>query len=248
MTFEEFERRARQVYARVPSELRAGVDALVIERDAVPDPELPDVYLLGECATGEWDAPLDLPDQIRSTIILHYGSFVRLAELDPDFDWEYEIWETVVHEIRHHRESAAGDDALEEVDFAEAQSFARREGRPFDPFFFRLGEPVGPGAWEVDREVYVERPITEKEWARVAEVEVPWEDVVLHLPREGELGDVQFVTVEQRGPTDPAVTVVLVRRRGTWESLKAIFRADATHVVEREVSARVERMGYPPAG
>lgn len=243
MTFEEFERRARRVYARIPAELRAGVDALVIEREAVPDPELPDVYLLGECATGEWDAPFDLPDQLRSTVILHYGSFLRLSELDPEFDWDYEIWETVVHEIRHHRESAAGDDALEEVDYAEGESFARREGRPFDPFFYRLGEPVGPGAWEVDGETYLERPIAAAEWARVAEVEVPWDDVVLHLPREGELGDVQFVTLEQRGPRDPAVTVVLVRRQGTWESLTSLFRAAETRVVERGAKVRVERVG-----
>lgn len=245
MTFEEFERRARLVFARVPAEMRVGVDALVVERDAVPDPELADVWLLGECATGEWDAPLDLPDQLRSTVILHYGSFAALAELDPEFDWEYEIWETVVHEIRHHRESAAGDDALEEVDYAEAESFARREGRPFDPFFFRLGEPVGPGAWEVDGETYLERPITSAEWERVEEVEVPWDDVVLHVPREGELGDVQFVALEQRRPQDPAVTVVLVRRRGAWESLRAVFRTDEVRVVEREAPVRVERIGSP---
>ena len=38
-----------------------------------------------------------------------------------------------------------------ELDRAEDQNFARREGVPFDPFFFRDGEAIEPGAYEVGR-------------------------------------------------------------------------------------------------
>lgn len=243
-TFEEFQRQARRVYGRIPVDYLAGVEGLVIERQAVPHPTIPDVYTLGECATGELDPADDLGVQLRSVVVLYYGSFVRLSELDPEFDWDYEIWETVVHEIRHHRESAAGEDALEEVDYAEDQNFARLEGREFDPFFFRSGEPAGFRAWEVGGEVFVERPVDAAEWARGGEIVVEWEEVALHLPRPDELGDVHFVALAETAPGDPPRNVLQVRQRGTWESLRSLFSSSAApRVLQSEAMARVERGG-----
>ena len=67
---------------------------------------------------------------------LYYGSFRELARLDEDFDWEAELWETLTHEVRHHRESTAGEDALEDLDWAEDENFRRRAGKREKVFGF----------------------------------------------------------------------------------------------------------------
>lgn len=51
MRFEEFERRAWRLWQEIPQEYREGVDGLVVERDALPHPTLPEIYTLGECMT-----------------------------------------------------------------------------------------------------------------------------------------------------------------------------------------------------
>ena len=45
------------------------------------------------------------------SIILYYGSFVHLLE-DSSREWEEELWDIIVHELRHHLESLAGVDDL----------------------------------------------------------------------------------------------------------------------------------------
>jgi hypothetical protein len=236
MTFAEFERRARQVFAEIPPEFRAGVEALTVVRKAVPHPSLPDVYTLGECATGEYDPAYDGPG-VRSQVILYYGSFQRLSQLDEGWSWDEEIWETITHEIRHHRESTAGEDALEDVDYAEDQNFARLEGEAFDPFFYRSGEPVAPGAWTVDGEVFVERVLAPAEWDAAAEVEAAWDGGRVRIPRPDRLGDVHLVTVEGTPEEEPPVTVVLVRRRGFWEQVRGLLSTAPPEVLESACDA-----------
>ena len=51
-----------------------------------------------------------------------------IASGDPDFDWEEEIWETLLHELLHHREFAAAEDGLEVYDAAMDENFRRRAG------------------------------------------------------------------------------------------------------------------------
>ncbi len=239
LRYHEFERRARRVFNAIPPELRAGVDHLVVERRAVPHPTLPDVYTLGECATGELDAGSDLPDVMRSTVVLYFGSFARLAQMEDGFDWEGEIWETVVHEVRHHRESAAGDDALEEMDYAEDQNFARREGEAFDPYFYRAGEPVGEGTWEVDRDRFVEVVLGAKEFEALAEVAFPWGGGEARVPRPAELGDVHLVSVAGLAEGPEEVVLALVRRRGAWESLLDFLRRREPAVLSSAARAEV---------
>jgi hypothetical protein len=110
--FDEFEQRARDEWERIPAEYRQGVDGLVVERRAQPHPSLPDVYTLGECVTESYPSDFGGPDTIRSAVVLYYGSFFRLARLDEEFDWEHELWETLTHELQHHLESLASEDAL----------------------------------------------------------------------------------------------------------------------------------------
>lgn len=236
MTFAEFERRAHEIFDAIPPELRGGVEYVAVSEEAVPHPELPEVYTLGECATGELDLGMDTPETLRSGVHLYFGSFAALAELDPDFDWEAELHETVVHEVRHHRESTAGEDALEEFDYAADENFKRREGLPFDPLFYRSGEPLDEGGWEVDGDVFVEIELTEAEFRRMKdEVQAEVRGKLVSLPRPERLGDVAFMYLEgfRAGPAETAV--VLVRRRGFGESVRGLFRREEPDVGEWSV-------------
>jgi predicted Zn-dependent protease with MMP-like domain len=43
MKYDEFERRAREMFDSIPGEMRHGVEYLVVEPKAVPHPSIPDV-------------------------------------------------------------------------------------------------------------------------------------------------------------------------------------------------------------
>jgi hypothetical protein len=235
MDFAEFERRAHQMFDEIPPEYRGGVEYVQVSEEAVPHPELPEVYTLGECATGELDLGYEVPDAVRSGVHLYYGSFRAISEQDPDFDWEGELYETLTHEIRHHRESTAGEDALEDFDYAADENFKRRDGQPHDPLFYRSGEPLDEGGWEVDGDVFVELSVDAGEFARMEEVHATVGGRRVSLPRPERLGDVCFMYLEGFGEGRGETAVVLVRRRGAMESLRGLFSRDEPEVLEWSV-------------
>jgi hypothetical protein len=232
MNFRQFERRAREMFDSIPGEYRAGVEYVSVSEEAVAHPEFPDVYTMGECLTGHYDLGYEMPETYRSGVHLYHGSFARLAELDEDFDWEGELWETLVHEIRHHRESLAGEDALEDFDYAADENFKRRDGQPFDPLFYRSGEPAGPGRWAVDHDVFIERVLSAAEFGAAEAFTVELDGTSATVPRPDALGDVHFVYLEDVEAARGDVALVLVRRRGAWEALKAAFSPRAPEVLE----------------
>ncbi|MBB4639664.1 metallopeptidase family protein [Longimicrobium terrae] len=232
MTFEEFESEAHRLFATIPPEFRGGVETVRVSGRTVLHPELPDVYTMGECATGELDYEDGVPEPTRSEVRLFYGSFRALAEQDEDFDWQGELWETLTHEIRHHRESAAGEDALEDYDDASDENFKRRDGLSFDPFFYRGGEPAGEGVWEVDDDVFVEMIVDERRVSPEQDIEVIIDGERIGVPVPDDLGDVCFLYLEGFGETPGDVTVVLVRRIGFWEQLRTLFRREEPIVAE----------------
>ncbi|HEX2187617.1 MAG TPA: metallopeptidase family protein [Longimicrobiaceae bacterium] len=235
MTFAEFERRAHEVFDGIPPEYREGVDGLAVERRAVAHPELPEVYTLGECLTETYPTEWGGAGEVRSVVVLYYGSFLRLSRMEEEWDWEEEIFETVTHEVRHHLESLALEDDLEVRDYADDQNFARREGAPFEPLFFRSGEPLGPGAWEVSGDVFLEREIRPGDAPPGAAVSIEWEGRTLAVPVPDPLGDVHFVTLEDVPAPKGDLVVVLRRRRGPWESLRALFSGRKPEVLESMV-------------
>jgi hypothetical protein len=85
---------------------------------------------------------------------------VRHGELafgkDDAFEWEEEIWETITHELLHHREAAAGESALDDMDWATDQNFLRLADRPFDPAFFRAIPADPDGIVRLDSETFAE--------------------------------------------------------------------------------------------
>ncbi len=247
MEFTEFERRAGRVWQEIPVDFRSGVDGLVIERGSRPHPTLPEIYTLGECVTESYPSDWGGPETTRSVLVLYYGSFRELAALDPDFDWRYEIWETITHELRHHLEWLAAEDALEDVDYAVDENFKRLQDEPFDPTFYRYGEEIAPGIFQADRDVFIEI-----EWRRHPprdRVPFTWHGrrYSVHVPTE--LGDLTFLQVIGGVEIGSAeLCIVLARRRGWLGQLMAWFRREPPAIVEADVTARLESGGEGPAG
>lgn len=237
MTYLEFEARARELFGEVPAEYRDGVDGLEVERRAVPHPSIPEVYTLGECRTETYPTEFGGAGEVRSFVVLYYGSFLRLSRLDEEWDWEEEIWETITHEIRHHLESLASDDALEEMDYAEDQNFLRREGREFDPFFYRAGEAVEPGVYEVDGDIFVERTLSREE-ERAEEVPLEWGERALRVPLPAGRAEVHYLTLDDLSGERGEVVLVLLRRRGLWESLRGALAGRVPEVAASTASTR----------
>lgn len=97
--------------------LNGGVNLL---EEALPDPELPEVYILGEYCD----------DLLGRYINLYYGSFAALAEQE---DWDRQTWEdelrtTLSHELTHHMEGRGGLHALDDRDAEELAAWREALG------------------------------------------------------------------------------------------------------------------------
>lgn len=237
MKFKDFEKAAHKAYQEIPEEYKEGIDGLVVSREAQSHPTMPEIFTLGECLTEDWASDWGGPETTRSKVVLYWGSFRNLSDKDPDFDWADELWETLTHELRHHLESLAREDALEGVDYALDETFKRDEGEDFDPWYFQRGDALGGGLFRVERSFYVERTFTDAEFQRAEWVDFAWEGVRYRFPRPEELGDVHFVWVlgVETGPA--TLEVVLVRKRRWWEDAKRLFGSSAPDVLESEAEA-----------
>ncbi len=240
MDLKTFERLAHEAFDEVPEEFRDGIDGLTISREAPAHPTLPDVYTLGHCVTEDHLSEYGSPETTRSVIVLYWGSFRALADLDPDFDWEEELWETLTHEIRHHLESLARDDALEHVDYAADELFNRQEGLEFDPWYYQRGEDLGGGVHVVEGRQYLEQVWGEAAFERASSIEFRWRGKHYRVPRPETLGDVHFVWILGEDFDEDPLELVLVRKRSAWESLTRLVRRRPWTVSESEVE--VERV------
>lgn len=160
MDYETFHHLAHQMFDEIPPRFRAGVRALRVDRRMEPHPEIRGIYTLGECWTEEW------PDyggqgSVQSDLHLYHGSFRALAAQDPRLDWEAELWETILHELLHHREAAAGTDELGVVDWAEDQNQRRWEGLDWDPSFVLAIPADEEGVRRLESEIFVEGTVAE---------------------------------------------------------------------------------------
>jgi hypothetical protein len=246
MKFDTFERRAREEWERIPEDYKTGVDGVVVAREAKPHPDSVDVYTLGECVTESYPSDFGGPDTTRSWVVLYYGSFRRLSRMDDTFDWEEEIWETLTHELQHHLESLADEEALLDLDYAMDQGFRRAEGEPFDPFYYRGGTPAGEGVYRVEKTLYIERPLEADAGTTMFEVG----GVRYRVPVPAADADVVFVDVTAGlDAPAPPVTLVLVRRHGWREAVRALFRRREAGVCEVEATAeRVDDAHGPTDG
>lgn len=228
MDFRRFEEHATQAWARIPAAYKAGIDGLLIEQPARGHPSRSDVHTLGECITESYPSEFGGPDTTRSWVVLYYGSFRELAGRDNDFDWAGEIWETLTHELRHHLESLADDDALGDFDIAVDENFKRRDGEPFNAFFYRGGELLGEGLYQVEDEVFQELEYRTPTDA----VEIEFDGVRWSVPWPDVDADVAFVELDPVAAPPLLYTLVLVRRASTWEVLKSVWRGRRPCVVQ----------------
>ncbi|MSR35512.1 MAG: hypothetical protein EXR95_02545 [Gemmatimonadetes bacterium] len=240
MKYAAFQAAAERAYAEIPEAYKVGIEGLVVSREAVSHPDLPDIFTLGECLTESWPSEWQGPETTRSSVVLYWGSFRTLEHLDPEFDWEGEIWETLTHELRHHLESLASEDQLEEVDYAVDEDFKRGEGLAFDPWYWQHGDPDGRGAYRIERHVFLEQEWSDAGFAAATTIAFEWDRCRWTIPRPDRLGDVHFILVD--GATEPPETLelVLVRRRSWWQSIRGALGAGRPEVIESEAVAAPE--------
>jgi hypothetical protein len=222
MNYKEFQRVAAEVFDGIPDRFREGVDGLEVTRRTVPHPTLADIYTLGECITESYPTEFGGAGEVRSVVALYYGSFLALSRLDDDWDWEEEIYETITHEVQHHLESLASDESLEVQDYVEDQNFARREGEPFEPFFFRAGHRVDRNVWEIDRDYFIEVPVRGPEIA-ARSVAVQWQGETYTVALDADQEKVRFERIVEN-EDGSEVLAVLVRRHGPIEWLRKLLR------------------------
>jgi hypothetical protein len=223
MRLSDFEAMVVRMAGEVPRDFLDGVAEIVVSPRALPHPERPGIYTLGECiplptATGSG------PEGIQSRIVLYHGSFAALATVTPGFDWRDEAFETLTHELRHHLEWRARAPDLEDFDWAVEENYARQDGEAFDPVFYLSGAPVGDEAWRVEDDVFLDRIVT----ALPDAVPVRWggREYLVPVPPDASLP--AFLILE--GVADPPAgeLVLVVRRKpGMLSLLKPATRYHA---------------------
>ena len=214
MNFETFTERAERILADVPPEFLAGVVGVHVHRERRGHKQIPRYYTLGECS----DDPLTRlgdPGEMKSTIHLYHGSFRALSREDPEFDWEAELSETILHEIRHHIEDRAGIRDLLEADAEEEAlvRFASEEEMP--EFWYRAGEKLERGVWRIVDDLFLEVDLRRGDLERFRgesiELTILDEPFEISLPDDLEAGEI--ITFEGEG---------LERDDGTFGSLHLV--------------------------
>lgn len=198
----------RRMAGEVPREFLEGIAEIVVSPRTVPHPSREDIYTLGEC--------IPLPegaggsaDEIQSRVVLYHGSFLALSRLADGFDWREEAWETLTHELRHHLEWRARAPALEDLDWAVEQNFARHDGEAFDPGFYLQGEPIEEDVWRVEDDVFLDRTVREPE----PTVRVTWgaRHYLVAVPSDATLP--AFLTLDGIAEPPPGELVLVLRRK-----------------------------------
>lgn len=123
MTYRKFRAVVEAMMDEIPEGFLQDLQGVHVLEDEKPEPEFDDVWRMGEYLDPGPDDFLHGEGGLGRHVALYHGSFVRIAEGDPEFDWEAEIWETLTHELQHHVESLAGDGRLIEQDLLDARSF-----------------------------------------------------------------------------------------------------------------------------
>lgn len=210
MHLPDFEALVRRLCDEVPAQFYEGIAEVVVSPRTVPHPERAEIFTLGECVP----LPAEIGsgfEGVQSRIVLYHGSFLALAQLQEDFDWETETWGTLTHELRHHLEWRARAPDLEDLDWAAEHNFARRDGESFDATFFLSGELQPDGTYRIEDDVFMDLIVPSL--PRLARFDWAGRTYHVAIPQAAELPC--FLTVE--GVTDPPegdLVVVLRRKPG----------------------------------
>jgi hypothetical protein len=213
MRLADFESLARRMEGEIPAEFLEGVVEIVVSPRVVPHPEREGIFTLGEAVPLPWST--DRPEATQTRIVLYYGSFAAVAANDPSFDWERELWETLTHELEHHVEWRARVPTLERWDDAVEENFARLDGTPFDPHFYRQGEQLEGAVYRVEDDYFMEFS-----GGVSSTVEFTWRGRRYRVPVPESAPAVTYLYVD--GVTDPPegdLVLVLTGTRRWWHLL-----------------------------
>lgn len=227
----DFDQMIRRMARELPEPYLDGIEEIAVTGKAIPHPVRADVYTMGECVPHQFGVPGESDRALRSSVYLHYGSFVALARLDPDFDWRREAWETLTHEVRHHLEWRAREGALEQLDAAAEANYARHDGESFDPEFHLAGERVSEGVTKVEDDVFIDVVLGARAFkaAGGAARAFVWHGRRWEVKMPPSPPDVLFARITGVAP-EPAGDLVLVIRR----------RPGARDLLRRPVVKQVE--------
>lgn len=229
MNLKDFEVLVRRLEAEVPPHFLEGVSEIAVAPAMLPHPTRADIYTLGECIPDALSEDAGL-QELRSRIVLYHGSFQALAGDDADFDWEEEAYQTLTHELRHHLEWRARTDALEEVDRAAEENFARHDGEEFDPLFFLGGEEIVENVYQVDDDFFLDRVVR-----RVPDPLVfQWHGARYRADLPPELTLPAFIEVAGLEAPPPGQVVLVLRRK---PSILDLFRR--AELAEIQVAAHL---------
>lgn len=214
MRLRDFEAMVRRLSDEVPAHFFEGVAEVVVSPRAVPHPVRAEIYTLGECIPFADEAG---GAGIQSRIVLYYGSFAALAELEPGYAWREEAWETLTHELRHHLEWRAQAPDLEAFDRAAEHNFARQDGEPFDPGYHLDGERVAEGVYRIDDDYFLDRVV--RSLPGTADIRWHGRGYRIDLPPGATLP--AFLTVEGVAEPPPGELLLVLRRK---PGLRDLFR------------------------
>ncbi len=229
MNPDQFRASASAMLEEIPSAYQAGIDAVVVQEDALTYPALPGVLTMGECITEEWPDGLG-GSETRSKVVLYYGSFRALSEVDPAFDWDAELWETLLHELLHHREAAASEAGLELFDWAVEQDYRRHAGEPFDPGFYRVLPRDADGVVRIESEIFLQVALP----PRAREAVFEWRGHRFRVPVPVE-GDPLYVNI--RNLASGRLWVVAWRHRNWWQRTFGRRPFEPGHLLRRALPA-----------
>lgn len=190
--FDAFAARAKEIADSIPAPFLEGVEDVVVHRELKKSPILEDVVTLGECEPSPLAARMRQGDgdAVRSIVHLYYGSFVDLARSDPRFDLDAELRETIEHEIQHHIEDKAGVHDLEDDDDLFDAHARFRADLDVPAGWYRQGERLAPGVYEVDLDLFVELPLRKAEFERLrgrkTELKILGESIEVELPEDAD--------------------------------------------------------------
>ena len=216
MRLSDFETMVRGMAAEIPEEFLLGVADISVSPRTLEHSDRDGIYTLGECIP--LPATSDDRDAFQSRVVLYHGSFAAVARDHADFDWREEAWETLTHEIRHHVEWRARVPELEALDAAAEQNYARHDGEPFDPAFYRDGERLRGGVFRVEDDYFIEvsPPASRERMAAFA-----WDGRRYRVALPAGVSGPAFLSV--RGVANPPageLVLVLPRRAAWWNLLQ----------------------------
>lgn len=106
-SFDEFSALAEELVQHIPDTFMRGLAGITVSPVEVEDEEVPGVYILGHYTHGDLYEPY---------IDIYYGSFRQVFHGAPLAEIQDELWETILHELRHHLEESAGLEDLRVFD------------------------------------------------------------------------------------------------------------------------------------